>query len=121
MAIPEKTPIKLDGSNACGLEGVEGRPSDCPNNPMKHPENHRPQICSGCLDNPELWKVAEMPLNKKYIRIKQTKAGRLHPWQIAQAKIDEARIEAGFEWKSLTDKPDSANIIFDEETHQASG
>ena len=61
VGINEPNPLDPKKLDDCPLEGIDGKPSDCPNNPLKHPENHRPQICSGCPDNPELWKVAEMP------------------------------------------------------------
>lgn len=69
----EKFPTKLDeGSDACGLEGVGERPVDCPNNPWRHPENHRPRICQQCPSDPNIWKIAKQPLPLIYLRIKQS-------------------------------------------------
>lgn len=69
-------PIKLDGSDACGFEGVEKRPIDCSNNPWRHPENYRPNVCLQCPGDSEIWKVAQMPLPLTHIIFKQTQQKR---------------------------------------------
>ncbi|OGH37652.1 MAG: hypothetical protein A3B44_00065 [Candidatus Levybacteria bacterium RIFCSPLOWO2_01_FULL_38_21] len=71
MEEKEGQPIRLEGSDACGLEGVRERPMDCPNNPWRHPENHRPGICRQCPGNSEIWKVAKGPLPPIHIQTKQ--------------------------------------------------
>ena len=82
----EPPPLDQNKLNNCILEGVSGRPLDCPNNPAKNPKNYRPKVCEGCACDPELWKVALVPLNEVYIRIKQTQSRGAHPWQRAQAE-----------------------------------
>lgn len=73
MTRQEKVPINLDGSDACGLEGVGERPEDCPNNPRRYPDNYRPNVCLQCPGNSEIWKASQMPLPIKHIIYKQTK------------------------------------------------
>lgn len=67
------SPPAIDSSvsNACGLEGVETRPQDCPNNPWRHPENHRPAVCAQCPGDPNIWQVAKDLLPLVHIRTKQ--------------------------------------------------
>ncbi len=56
---------------SCALEGIEERPNECPNNPWRHPDNHRPKICQQCPGDPEIWKVARSPLSPIHIKTKQ--------------------------------------------------
>ncbi|OGH15067.1 MAG: hypothetical protein A3H50_02180 [Candidatus Levybacteria bacterium RIFCSPLOWO2_02_FULL_37_10] len=72
MVKKEQAPIQInEGSDVCGLEGVGERPVDCPNNPWRYPENHRPAICQKCPGDQEIWKVAKEPLPLVHIRTKQ--------------------------------------------------
>jgi hypothetical protein len=68
---PQILNLVPSNSKDCGLEGVGSRPKDCPNNPWKKPENHRPNICGGCPADENLWQVAKEPLPAKYIELKQ--------------------------------------------------
>lgn len=68
----EQASIRInEGSNVCGLEGVGERPMDCPNNPWRHPENHRPRVCQQCPGDPEIWQVAKLPLSATLLKTKQ--------------------------------------------------
>lgn len=72
MSGKEQAPFRIDkGSDTCGFEGVGTRPLDCPNNPWRHPENHRPRICQQCPGDPDIWQVAKEKLPANYIGLKQ--------------------------------------------------
>ena len=61
----------VSSTNTCKFEGVDKRPKDCPNNPLKNPENHRPNVCADCPNNREIFKVAQQELPSIHIAGKQ--------------------------------------------------
>ncbi|MCL5113649.1 MAG: hypothetical protein M1372_00565 [Patescibacteria group bacterium] len=67
------SPAIDSSSDSCGFEGMGTRPLDCPNNPWRYPENHRPAICAQCPGNPNIWRAASEPLPLVYIGTKQGK------------------------------------------------
>lgn len=74
--MPEKQPIQINlkGSDKCGFEGVGERPNDCKNNPIRHPDTHRPQVCLECPLIPGITKVAEAErLPEPYFEFKRTR------------------------------------------------
>lgn len=66
-------PGTLYDTKNCVLEGFADRPKDCPNNPVKYPDNYRPEICRQCPKNPEIWKTAREYLPSRYIFWKQNR------------------------------------------------